>query len=144
MIIVILLIWNGQDLNLVWMGIYHHNFAPQSKNAVSTNIKHSRYIHLMSNCSSIHFHTKKLYLHMFDAVDTPFSYGKGFIVCASLQEFSKTKESTLHVTWNVDTAFLLCGADMDDCMGFPPCFESRGERGGSELAVVWTCVLSMF
>ncbi len=68
--------------------------APQSKNAVSTNIKHSRYIHLMSNFSSIHFHAKRLYVHMFDIVDTPFSYGRGLITCYSLQEFSKTKEST--------------------------------------------------
>ncbi len=31
---------------------------------------------------------------MFDIVDTPFSYGRGLIVCSSLQEFSMTKEST--------------------------------------------------
>ncbi len=71
--------------------------APQSKNAVSTNIRYSRYIHLMSNFSSIHFHTKRLYVHMFDTLDTPFSYGIGLIVCSSLQEFSKTKESILIV-----------------------------------------------
>ncbi len=47
---------------------------------------------------------------MFDIVDTPFSYGRGLIVCSSLQGFSKTKESTLHVICNVDTAFLLCEA----------------------------------
>ncbi len=40
-----------------------------SKNTVSTYIKHSRYIHLMSNFLSIHFHTKRLYVHMFDIVD---------------------------------------------------------------------------
>ncbi len=62
-------------------------------NAVSTN---SRYIHLMSNFSSIHFHAKRLYV-LFAIVDTPFSYGRGLIVCSSLQEFSTTKESTLHV-----------------------------------------------
>ncbi len=47
---------------------------PQSKNAVSTIIKHSRYTHLMSNFSSIHFHAKRLYVHLFDilVVDTPF------------------------------------------------------------------------
>ena len=60
--------------------------APQSKNAVSTNIKHSRYIHFMSNFLSILFHTKKLYVPMFDMVDTPFRYGRGLIVCSSLQE----------------------------------------------------------
>ncbi len=32
--------------------------APQSKNAVSTNIKHRRYIYLMSNFSSILLHLK--------------------------------------------------------------------------------------
>ncbi len=69
------------------------NSAPQSKNAVSTNIKHtcSRYIHLISNFSSIHFHTKRLYVHMFGIIDTSFSYVRGLIVCSSLQEFSKTK-----------------------------------------------------
>ncbi len=86
--------------------------APQSKNAVSTTIKHGRYIYLMSIFLSIHFHTKRLYVHLFDIVDTPFSYRRGLIVCSSLPEFSKTKESTLQVIWNVDTAFLLCGADL--------------------------------
>ncbi len=37
--------------------------APQSKNTVSTNIKHSKYVYLMSNFSPIHFHTKRLYGH---------------------------------------------------------------------------------
>ncbi len=27
------------------------------------NVNHSRYFHLMSNFSSIHFHTKRLYVH---------------------------------------------------------------------------------
>ena len=71
--------------------------APQTTNAVSTNIKHSRYIPLMSNFSSIDFRTKRLYLLMFDIVDTPFSYGRELIVYSSLQEFSKTKGSTLHL-----------------------------------------------
>ena len=47
---------------------------------------------------------------MFDIVDTPFSFT--IIVCLSLQEFSKTKESTVRVIPNVDTAFLLCEAEM--------------------------------
>ena len=55
--------------------------APQSKNVVSTNIKHSRYIHLMSNFLPIYFHTKRLYVHMFDIPDTPFGYGRGLIIC---------------------------------------------------------------
>ncbi len=51
---------------------------------------------------------------MFDIVDTAFSYGRGSIVCSSLQRFFKTitKENTLHVIINVDTAFLLCGAEL--------------------------------
>ncbi len=69
--------------------------AHQVKMQYLQNIKHSRYIHLMSNFLSIHFHTKRLYVHMFDIVDTPLSYGRGLIVCSSLQEFWKTKESTL-------------------------------------------------
>ncbi len=44
--------------------IHWFTSAPQSKNQVSTNIKHSRYNHLiMSNFLSIHFHTKSLYVH---------------------------------------------------------------------------------
>ncbi len=50
---------------------------------------------------------------MFDIVDTPFSYGRGLIVCSLPQEISKTKESIQHVISNVDTAFLLCGADIE-------------------------------
>ncbi len=48
------------------------------------NIKHSRYIHLMSNFLSIHSHSKRLYEHTFDIVDTLFSYGRALIVCSSL------------------------------------------------------------
>ena len=58
-----------------------HISAPQSKNAVSTNIKHSVYIQSMSNFSTIDFHTKRLYVHMIDIADTPFSYGRELIVC---------------------------------------------------------------
>ncbi len=38
--------------------------APQSKNTVSTNVKHSRYIHLMSSFSAIHLHTKRLCMYI--------------------------------------------------------------------------------
>ncbi len=48
---------------------------------------------------------------MVDMVDTAFSYGRTLIVCLFIQEFSKVKESSLHVIWNADTAFLLGGAD---------------------------------
>ncbi len=46
---------------------------------------------------------------MFDIVDTPFSYGRGLIVCSLLQKFSKTKRSALHVTWNVVLRFYFVG-----------------------------------
>ncbi len=100
---------------IVFSQVLHH-FCPQSKNAVSTNIKHSRYIHLMSNFLSINFHTKRLYIHISDDVDTPFSYGRGLIIRLSFLEFSKTKESTPHMIWSVDTAFLLCGANLLFCI----------------------------
>ncbi len=44
--------------------------VPQSKSPVSTNLKYSRYFHLMLNFSSIHFHPNWLYVHMFDIVDS--------------------------------------------------------------------------
>ncbi len=40
---------------------------------------------------------------MLDIIDTP--RGKE-------EEFSKSEKNTLHVIWNVDTVFLLCGAEM--------------------------------
>ncbi len=43
---------------------------------------------------------------MFDIVDTPFSYGRGLILCSSVQEFSKKKESTPRVIRNVDVDIL--------------------------------------
>ncbi len=36
-------------------------------------------------------------------------------MCLSLQEFSKTKESTLRVIGNADTVFLFCGAYVVFC-----------------------------
>ncbi len=48
--------------------------AVQSKNAVCANIKHNRYFHSTCNFSLIHSHDKRLYGHMFDMVDTTFSY----------------------------------------------------------------------
>ncbi len=91
--------WYPHLWKCIQCAIFYRKYspAPQSKNAVSTNTKHSRYIHLMSNFSSIHFHTKRLYVHTFDLVDTLFSYERGLIDCLSLQEFSQTKESTLLV-----------------------------------------------
>ena len=54
-------------------GYLEGNSAPQSKSAVSINIKDSS--HLMSNFLSIHF-------HMFDInlEDTLLSYGRGLII----------------------------------------------------------------
>ena len=52
------------------------NSAPQSENAVCTNIKYSRYSQLTSNFLSIPFHAKRLYVHnyvyMFQIVHTPY------------------------------------------------------------------------
>ena len=42
----------------------------------------------------IHSHAKKLYLNMFDMVDTAFSYEKEWIICSFLQEFSNGKGSS--------------------------------------------------
>ena len=53
-------------------------YAARNKNTVSTNMKHCRYNHLMPNFSQIHFHTKRLYVHMFD-IETFFNYGRGLI-----------------------------------------------------------------
>ncbi len=46
----------------------------------------------MSNFLSNHFHTKRLYVHMFDIADTAFSYGRGSTVCWSLQDFPRQKK----------------------------------------------------
>ncbi len=49
---------------------------------------------------------------MFDTSDTPFIMEKQWLYLF-LQEFSKAKESTLHVILNAHTAFLLCGAALN-------------------------------
>ncbi len=74
--------------------MFKHNYtsAPQSKNAVSTNIKHSRYIHLMQHFWSYDFHGKRLYVQMFAIVDTPFIYGRGLIICSSLRNYPRQKK----------------------------------------------------
>ena len=46
--------------------------AVQSKNAVCAFIDHSRYFHKTYTFTSMHTHAKKLYLHMFDIVDTSY------------------------------------------------------------------------
>ena len=55
---------------------------------------------------------------MFDTVNTPFTRERRLIVCKSLQEFSKTKESTLRMILilSIDTEFLLCGAELLKCI----------------------------
>ena len=55
--------------------------AVPSKNAVSADINHSRYFHWTSNFWSIHYCVKRLYVHMFDMLDTVLSYGRALIVC---------------------------------------------------------------
>ena len=49
---------------------------------------------------------------MFDIVDTAISYKQELIVCLFLQDFSKEKESSLHLIYNAQTAFLLCWPDV--------------------------------
>ena len=52
---------------------------------------------------------------MFDIiVDTAFSYERELIVCSFLQDFSKGKGSSLQLICNAHTAFLLCGAEMNE------------------------------
>ena len=69
----------------------------------------------MYSFTSIHSQAKKLYLRMFDLVDTTFSYEIELIVCSFLQDFTKGKGSNvcnpgLQLMCNAHTAFLLCGA----------------------------------
>ncbi len=53
---------------------------------------------------------------MFDILDTAFIYWRAFIVCSFLHESFKVWESSLHVIWNADTAFLLSESEM-------PCYK---------------------
>ena len=48
-----------------------------------------------------------MYVHIFDLVDSAFSYGRALIACWFLQESFKLIESSLHEIWNADAAFLL-------------------------------------
>ena len=63
----------------------------QSKNAVCAFIKHNRYFNCVYNFTSIHSHAKRLYFHIFDVVDTAFSYEKELIVCSFLEDFFQGK-----------------------------------------------------
>ena len=83
--------------------------APQSKNTVmckyktlaDTSIKHH-----ISGLST--FILKGCIYIMFDVLDTPFSYGRALILSQFLQEFSKAKESTLHVIQNASSRQFRC------------------------------------
>ncbi len=59
----------------------------------------------MSNFSSIHFHTKRLYigLHIFNIVDTPFSYGRGSITSGIFQIKRKYSACNLNCRYCVFT-----------------------------------------
>ena len=84
----------------------------KSKNAVCALItEHKRYFHSTYNFTSIHSHAKKLYLHMFDKVNTVFSYERELIVCSFLQDYAKGKEGSLQLICNAHTAFLICETD---------------------------------
>ncbi len=72
--------------------------VPQSKNAVCANLKHiveTSIKHQISGQSILM--VKGCWYIMSGIVDTPFIYGRALITCESLLEFSKAKESTLHV-----------------------------------------------
>ena len=60
-----------------------------------------------------HSYAKKLYLHMFDLVDTVFSYESELFVCSFLQDFSMGKGSSLQLICNAHAAFFLCVAEID-------------------------------
>ncbi len=53
-------------------------------------------MHYMSNLWSIHYCSKRLYVHIFSVVDTALSYGRALIICLFLQESFKVKQSSLH------------------------------------------------
>ncbi len=53
------------------------------------NKNHSRYIHLMSNLRPIHFHTKRLYVHMFD---TPLSMAENLSSANHFRNFPRQKK----------------------------------------------------
>ncbi len=57
------------------------NSAVPSKNAVSANIKHSRYFHYTSNFFQSTTVVKGCMYIMFNVVDTAFSYGRALFVC---------------------------------------------------------------
>ena len=86
--------------------------AVLSKNAICAFLKHSIHFHLTYSFTSIPSHAKKLYLHMFDIVDTAFSYERELITCSFLQDFSKGKGSSLQLICNTHTAFLFCGSEL--------------------------------
>ena len=59
-----------------------------------------------------------MYLHMFDTVDTSFSYEREMIVCSFLQDLStEGKGRSLQLIYNAHTAFLLRGAEMLEPIG---------------------------
>ena len=62
-----------------------------SESIADTSIKHT---------SLMHSQAKKLHLHMFDKVDTAFSYERELNVCS----FFKGKRSSLHLFCNAHTA----------------------------------------
>ncbi len=73
------LVTNAMPMNL--LVIQGYNTVVPSKNTVSANIKHSRYFFVTFNFWSIYYYGIRFYIHMFDMVDTAFSYGRALIVC---------------------------------------------------------------
>ena len=54
-----------------------------------------RYVHTRNFWSIKYYGTKKLYEHVFDMVDTAFSYVGALVVFYTLNESSKVKESSV-------------------------------------------------
>ncbi len=79
--------------------------APPSKNAVSANIKHSKYFHLTSTfCQS----TAVVKDWMYNMVGAVFNYMEEHWSSWVIQ----CKRCSLHMIWNADTRFLLGGAGL--------------------------------
>ncbi len=80
-------------------------FYIESKNAVSTN-SNSRYIHLMSIFSSIHFHSKRLYVYVWHSIILPLVVEENCSFANQCRNFPRQQK----VLYG-DAAFLLCGAE---------------------------------
>ena len=97
------------DEKIMWDYTWRPNSAVQSKHALCAFIEHNPYFHYTYNFTSIHSHGKKLYLHMFDIINTVLRSERELIISSFLQDFSKGKGSSFQLFCSAHTAFLLCG-----------------------------------